>query len=937
MELQAFLRLLHVDHGPSASGEYACRCPAHDDHTASLCVRQGSKGILVDCKAGCDTKAVVAKLGLTMKDLFPTDSTPAKAKATGIQKAKPTFQPQGKRELGKLTKVYTYTDEDGQPIFEVCRYEQEKDGKRSKTFLQRHYAPSHLKAKKDGYVWSTDGLRHPLYRLHEVVKAIREGKPVYVVEGEKDADNLAALGFAATTNPGGASKKDQQTKWTQEHTDTLIGAEVIILPDIDETGTTDRRKVTKLLIPGCKSVRLLDLTQAGIPLPEKGDITDLFQSAGKKKGLEALARLVADAKPLTLEDLADSYEGAITAIRKIPGYTVEDGCICKRDSEGSARKLCTFVAAPRAEITRDDGVNTETIMLIDGWNRHGTPLPQVRTSSRAFKSLGWVTDNWGFQGNIMPGSTTTDNLRYAIAAVGEAAAKRYTEYSHTGWRKIHGKWAYLFQGGAIGADNISVELGIGLSAYRLDGDGSPEFDAIQPIEGLAMSYALTSVMARHISIPLLALTYLAPLKDALARQGCGPAFSLFLVGDSGSGKSTAAALALSHYGTFDAQSLPASFHDTANYIQKKAFLLKDVPLVVDDYHPTTSAQERRKMDNTAQNLARTFGDSATRKRMNSDTSLREDTPPRCVSIISGEYTPDIGESGVARFYVVQVEGDDVPKNDALTLAQDTARRGYLQKAMRGYIEWLLPQMDALPEQLAQRFQALRADAQRETGKKVHARMPEAVACLALGYEMFTRYMAAMGVMDEETAEAEQAAAWQIILSNSQRQADEAKEERPGRAFLAVMGELLTAKVAAVRDMTDIKAYDPTRGMVGYMDAEYYYLLPDIAYSMVAEQTRKKGQELALTQRSLYRQMRRDGLIAPPNDSEVYSYPKRVTTTESKRVLWIPRALIDGPQPYQEQLRIAPEHMRQTGFTPVNDSDLPKEWTSPSNEERRETT
>lgn len=40
MELQEFLRLLKVERGPNASGEYTCRCPSHDDKTASLTVSE---------------------------------------------------------------------------------------------------------------------------------------------------------------------------------------------------------------------------------------------------------------------------------------------------------------------------------------------------------------------------------------------------------------------------------------------------------------------------------------------------------------------------------------------------------------------------------------------------------------------------------------------------------------------------------------------------------------------------------------------------------------------------------------------------------------------------------------------------------------------------------------------------------------------------------
>lgn len=47
------------------------RCPAHEDARASLSVSEGRDGrALLKCHAGCTVEAIVASLGLDMKDLF---------------------------------------------------------------------------------------------------------------------------------------------------------------------------------------------------------------------------------------------------------------------------------------------------------------------------------------------------------------------------------------------------------------------------------------------------------------------------------------------------------------------------------------------------------------------------------------------------------------------------------------------------------------------------------------------------------------------------------------------------------------------------------------------------------------------------------------------------------------------------------------------------
>lgn len=51
---------------------WQAQCPAHEDSTPSLSVRFGNQGqLLLFCFAGCQLEAIVAALGVTVKDLFP--------------------------------------------------------------------------------------------------------------------------------------------------------------------------------------------------------------------------------------------------------------------------------------------------------------------------------------------------------------------------------------------------------------------------------------------------------------------------------------------------------------------------------------------------------------------------------------------------------------------------------------------------------------------------------------------------------------------------------------------------------------------------------------------------------------------------------------------------------------------------------------------------
>ena len=75
---------------PRLSGnDWMCRCPAHEDSTPSLSIREDKPGgrIFVKCFAGCKDTDVLKKLGLSVKDLFPerNDRSPSTGVRSGLK------------------------------------------------------------------------------------------------------------------------------------------------------------------------------------------------------------------------------------------------------------------------------------------------------------------------------------------------------------------------------------------------------------------------------------------------------------------------------------------------------------------------------------------------------------------------------------------------------------------------------------------------------------------------------------------------------------------------------------------------------------------------------------------------------------------------------------------------------------------------------------
>lgn len=187
---------------------------------------------------------------------------------------------------------YPYTDRDGKLLFEVVRLE-------PKTFRQRRPDGA------GGWIWKTQGMELVLYRLPSVVAAVQAGRTVYVVEGEKAADALAALGVTATCSPRGAGK------WCDSYSPALAGANVVLVPDNDDAGRSHMAAVARSLrkfVHCAASLRLLTLPG----LPDKGDVFDWIQAGGTAAELLRLSQEAPEPDAAAPESAGGADQSGVT-------------------------------------------------------------------------------------------------------------------------------------------------------------------------------------------------------------------------------------------------------------------------------------------------------------------------------------------------------------------------------------------------------------------------------------------------------------------------------------------------------------------------------------------------------------------------------------------------------------------------------------------------
>ena len=538
-------------------------------------------------------------------------------------------------------------------------------------------------------------------------------------------------------------------------------------------------------------------------------------------------------------------------------YEVENNCLylVKQNKLGSSRqRLCNFAPRIIREVSRDDGVETTTWVTLGGTHESGRVLPEVTIPAAELSSFNWLVERWGVDCIPEVGKMVKEHMRVAIQTTARDAEK-ITIYTVTGWKKLQDGWHYLMPGD----DAISVELPGKLRGYHMERNFS--YCDVATV-GMMLSQMAAP---EEVTYTLLADMFLSPLKHFLKMAGCEPKFILWLVGKTGSRKSTMAALMLSFFGKFTATTLPMSFQDTANSINAQAYMLKDVPTVIDDFHPC-GRQEQAKMNATAQKLVRNYGDHTGRARLTSECNLMEAKPPQGNAIVTAEFPPDIGESGTARCFTIELKADDVDLQ-TLTSFQKLAADGTLQRCGFAYTEWMRETFlcDLETEQkfisaLKKEFEMYRTEF-HNSGIRCHGRVAENVAWLRLGFHFFLWFLDDhLGYGEAYVAQTEETLR-ETLCRIARRQADAIEQDKPTHLFLRKFFSLLESGQVYLKDRESLHPSEFQPGTcVGYEDSAYCYFFADPVHKRVHRLCEDQGESFSVSCRSLLKALAEEGII-----------------------------------------------------------------------------
>jgi putative DNA primase/helicase len=206
-----------------------------------------------------------------------------------------------------------------------------------------------------------------LYRLPELLASDAD-ETVFVVEGEKDADNLRALGLLATCNPDGASATGAAKWYPRLFNPPLKGHPVVILPDRDTAGDNHAAYVAASLRGEASSVKVINLPGLEWTKSHGADVSDWLLGGGTKEELLALAETMpewaAPSEPTGEAVFAETDSGQAELFAHLYGDRVRYDWLRTRwlvwdkhrwvpDADGELYRLAIDTARHRAKAAAD--------------------------------------------------------------------------------------------------------------------------------------------------------------------------------------------------------------------------------------------------------------------------------------------------------------------------------------------------------------------------------------------------------------------------------------------------------------------------------------------------------------------------------------------------------------------------------------------------------
>lgn len=250
---------------------------------------------------------------------------------------------------------------------------------------------------------------------------------------------------------------------------------------------------------------------------------------------------------------------------------------------------------------------------------------------------------------------------------------------------------------------------------------------------------------------------------------------------------------------------------------------------------------------------------------NSKIELQPSRPPTGMCLVTAEYVPEISQSGLARYFIVEMKSDDIDLA-LMTEYQQLAADGVLAAIMHNYVDWLretyLCDENSFVQGLSDTFKKYRTEVTAELSARCenfHTRVPDTLAHLMIGFDFLLAFLSAKEEIGVQDMENYKSSFRNIIVTSSVRNNSIVENENYSYQFCDKLKSLLDSgrcSVNVIGSDCDMNR----KGFIGFDDDNFYYLIMNAAFSEVVKLSKEMGESFSIGKNSLIQQLVDDGIM-----------------------------------------------------------------------------
>jgi hypothetical protein len=363
------------------------------------------------------------------------------------------------------------------------------------------------------------------------------------------------------------------------------------------------------------------------------------------------------------------------------------------------------------------------------------------------------------------------------------------------------------------------------------------------LEGLIKVYepGVTLQALAHVFVPIVA-----------DKIGISKKYVLWISGTTGKYKTAFSCLLQSFYGNFIDEVPLETWRSTHNAIEKKGFFCKDMIYLVDDY-------KKGQVGWGQEFFIQSYADNISRGRLDKSSELKKKYPIRGFMISTGEDLPTGEASLISRMITLEIatKGDLSKLEIAQKYADDF--RGITPQ----FVLYIL--QNVKPEEIQEHFKKTRSKvleqiAKNKTYGEVNiGRIAFNIALNSTGIFYFFEFCKSLGINEKMLNEILKIYMIESLNSIPEMQA-RVKNESASEIFISTLRELIASKrVHLVTEYDEPGKYE--NNIIGFIEDDFIYLYPQMAYMAVQESIKKSGEVLKFSRNAIWKQLFENGLLA----------------------------------------------------------------------------